>query len=40
MLAAAGLLEVNQSADSVCKLCVDPSSYVTEAWPGTGGGVA
>ncbi|TWW64395.1 F-box only protein 7 isoform X2 [Takifugu flavidus] len=29
-----GLLEVNQSADSVCKLCVDPSSYVTEAWPG------
>lgn len=30
----AGMLEVNQSADSVCKLCVEPSSYVTEAWPG------
>lgn len=25
---------MNQSADSVCKLCLDPSSYVTEAWPG------
>lgn len=25
---------MNQSADSVCKLCLDPSSYVTEAWSG------
>uniref|UniRef100_H3CCF9 F-box protein 7 n=1 Tax=Tetraodon nigroviridis TaxID=99883 RepID=H3CCF9_TETNG len=33
-LIISGLLEVNQSADSVCKLSLEPSSYVTEAWPG------
>lgn len=39
-LIVSGLLEVNQSADSVCKLCLDPSSYVTEAWPADGAAAA
>ena len=30
----AAILKVNQTADTVRKLCLNPSSYVTDEWPG------
>ncbi|XP_030006395.1 F-box only protein 7 isoform X3 [Sphaeramia orbicularis] len=27
-------LNVNQTVNSICKLCLNPSSYVTDEWPG------
>lgn len=34
-LLCAAMLKVNQSADTIHKLCVNPASYVTNEWPGT-----
>nr|XP_057923460.1 F-box only protein 7 isoform X2 [Doryrhamphus excisus] len=34
MLIIEAILQVGDSASMAAKMCVDPSSYVTEAWPG------